>query len=144
MDGISSELCEGESSHERWDHGQESEMGCSSEVVSTSTGVGMRWETQLDLKAQEAVHKRVKVKELQIVEGPGRQVEGCSLPLVEDIGGRCLSAGELPSPRSFPEAGLYAGPRHREDPPSHIPEVLIKEYQQVLLSHPSQAPSTIG
>lgn len=110
MDGISSELCEGESSHERWDHGQESEMGCSSEVVSTSTGVGMRWETQLDLKAQEAVHKRVKVKELQIVEGPGRQVEGCSLPLVEDIGGRCLSAGELPSPRSFPEAGLYAGP----------------------------------
>lgn len=108
MDGVSSELCEGESSHKRWDHGQESEMGCSSEVVSTNTGVGMRWETQLDLKAQEAVHKRVKVKELQIVEGPGRQVEGCSLPLCGRFRRQVPFSRGAPQPKVLPRSRVVS------------------------------------
>lgn len=66
----------------------------------------MRWETQLDLKAQEGVHKRVKVKELQTVEGQADRWKDALSLSVDGIGGRCLSAGELPSPRPFPEAGL--------------------------------------
>lgn len=81
-------------------------MGCSSEVVSMNAGVGMRWETQLDLKAQEAVHKRVNVKELQTVEGLGRQLEGCSLPLCGEDGRQVPFSRGAPQPKVLPSSRL--------------------------------------
>lgn len=62
MDGVSSELCEGDSSHKRWEDGRvKNRRGAApgtTEAVSSSAGWGRAGETCLDLTAQEALNKK--------------------------------------------------------------------------------------
>lgn len=53
-------LCEGDSSHKRWDDSQESEKGCPRATLRPLAPVlGWRWGvTHLDLTVQEELHKK--------------------------------------------------------------------------------------